>query len=46
MVNGSALAVAILSSVLRLFQNGSLRFYVYVFSTGLFVFMLYFTLSA
>jgi NADH-quinone oxidoreductase subunit L len=46
LVNGSALAVAIVSSVLRLFQNGQLRFYVYVFSTGLLAFILYFTLSA
>ena len=46
LVNGAAIAVAIVSALLRLFQNGSLRFYAYVFSTGLVVFLLYFTLSA
>ncbi len=46
LVNGTALAVAIFSSLLRLFQNGQLRFYVYVFSAGLLAFILYFTLSA
>ncbi len=46
LVNGSAIGVAIFSALLRLFQNGSLRFYAYAVSTGLLVFLLYFTLSA
>ncbi len=46
LVNGTALVVAVVSSILRLFQNGMLRFYAYVFSTGVLAFILYFTLSA
>ena len=46
LVNGSALMVAVVSSFMRLFHNGMLRFYVYVFSTGILAFILYFTLSA
>ena len=46
LVNGSAFVVAIISSLLRLFQNGSLRFYAYVFSVGIAMFILYFTLTA
>ncbi len=46
LVNGSAITVSIISAVLRLFQNGLLRFYAYVFSLGVLAFILYFTLTA
>jgi hypothetical protein len=34
------------SALLRLFQNGMLRFYAYVFAAGAAVFVIYLTLSA
>ncbi len=45
LVNGSALAVAILGAFLRLFQNGLVRFYAYTFAFGAAVFAIYMTLS-
>ena len=46
LVNGSALAVAMAGSVLRLFQNGLLRFYAYAFALGAAAFVLYLTFSS
>ena len=46
LVNGSAVAVSLAGSLLRLFQNGMLRFYAYVFAVGAAVFILYFSLSS
>ena len=45
LVNGSALVVAILSSVLRIFQNGMIRFYAWSFTIGVAVFVLYLSFS-
>ncbi len=45
LVNGTALGVSILGAVLRLFQNGLLRFYAWVFAAGVSAFILYLTLS-
>ncbi len=45
LVNGSALAVAITGSVLRLFQNGMVRFYAWSFTIGVTVFVLYLSFS-
>ena len=44
LVNGSALLVAIVSAVLRLLQNGMLRFYAWMVAAGTVAFMLYLTL--
>lgn len=44
-VNGSALVVAVLGSVLRLFQNGQVRFYAWSFTLGVSVFVLYLSFS-
>jgi len=41
LVNGSALVVSILGSVLRLFQNGMVRFYAWSIAIGVTVFVLY-----
>jgi NADH-quinone oxidoreductase subunit L len=41
LVNGSAVAVSILGSVLRLFQNGMVRFYAWSLAIGVTVFVLY-----
>ena len=46
LVNGSALAVAVVGSVLRLFQNGLVRFYAWSITIGLAVFALYLVFSA
>ena len=45
LVNGSAILVAIVSALLRLFQNGRLRFYAWVFASGAAGFILYLTVS-
>jgi NADH-quinone oxidoreductase subunit L len=45
LVNGSAFLVAISGAVLRLFQNGLVRFYAYTFAVGVTVFVLYLTFS-
>jgi len=45
LVNGSALAVAITGSMLRLFQNGMVRFYAWSFTIGVTVFVLYLSFS-
>ncbi len=44
LVNGSALLVAIVSAVLRLLQNGMLRFYAWMLAAGTVAFMIYLTL--
>ena len=44
LVNGSALLVAVTSAVLRLLQNGMLRFYAWMMAAGAVAFMLYLTL--
>jgi NADH-quinone oxidoreductase subunit L len=41
LVNGSALMVTFTGGILRLIQNGMLRFYAYAFAVGLAVFVLY-----
>ncbi len=46
LVNGSALAVYLLGSVLRLFQNGLVRFYAWTFTVGVAVFVLYLSFSS
>ena len=46
LVNGSAIFVAISGSLLRLFQNGLLRFYAYAFVVGVAVFFLYLSLAS
>ncbi|MFH1844515.1 MAG: NADH-quinone oxidoreductase subunit L [bacterium] len=46
LVNGSAIFVAITGSILRLFQNGMLRFYAYVFALGVAAFFLFLSLSS
>jgi len=45
LVNGSALVVAVVGSVLRLFQNGLIRFYAWSFTIGVAVFVLYLSFS-
>jgi NADH-quinone oxidoreductase subunit L len=45
LVNGSAFFVAVTGSLLRLLQNGLVRFYAYVFAVGVTVFLLYLTFS-
>ncbi len=45
LVNGSALTVAITGSMLRLFQNGMVRFYAWSFTIGVTVFVLYLSFS-
>jgi NADH-quinone oxidoreductase subunit L len=45
LVNGSALMVAITGSILRLFQNGMVRFYAWSFTIGVTVFVLYLSFS-
>ena len=45
LVNGTALAVAIIGSLLRLFQNGMIRFYAWSITIGLSVFVLYLVFS-
>ena len=44
LVNGSALVVAVLGSLLRLFQNGLVRFYAWTFTVGVAVFVVYLSL--
>jgi NADH-quinone oxidoreductase subunit L len=46
LVNGSAVAVAISGALLRLFQNGQLRFYAYAFVLGATAFVVYLSLSS
>jgi NADH-quinone oxidoreductase subunit L len=46
LVNGTALVVAVLGSIVRLFQNGMVRFYAWSITAGVTVFVLYFILSA
>jgi NADH-quinone oxidoreductase subunit L len=45
LVNGTALAVAVVGSILRLFQNGLVRFYAWSFTIGVAVFVLYLSFS-
>jgi len=45
LVNGSAVAVTITGAVLRLLQNGMIRFYAYMFVIGVTVFAVYLTFS-
>ncbi len=45
LVEGSALVVAVVGSVMRLFQNGLVRFYAWSFSIGVAVFVLYLSFS-
>ncbi len=45
LVKGSALVVAVVGSVLRLFQNGLVRFYAWSFTLGVTVFVLYLSFS-
>jgi len=45
LVNGSALVVAIIGSVLRIFQNGMVRYYAWAFTIGVTVFVLYLSFS-
>jgi len=45
LVNGSALVVAVIGSVLRIFQNGMIRFYAWSFTIGVAVFVLYLSFS-
>ncbi len=45
MVNGSAFGVAITGAILRLFQNGLVRFYAWSFAVGVTVFLVYLTFS-
>ena len=45
LVNGTALAVAIFASILRVFQNGMVRFYAWAISIGVTVFVLYLSFS-
>jgi NADH-quinone oxidoreductase subunit L len=45
LVNGSALMVAVTGSMLRLFQNGMVRFYAWSFTIGVTVFVLYLSFS-
>ena len=46
LVNGSAVLVSVISSLLRLFQNGRLRFYAYVFALGAAAFVLFLFFSS
>ena len=46
LVNGSALMVALTGSILRLLQNGMLRFYAYAFAVGVAAFVLYLSFSS
>ncbi len=46
LVNGSALLVYLLGSVLRLFQNGMVRFYAWTFTIGVAVFVLFLSFSS
>ena len=46
LVNGSALTVAITGALLRIFQNGMIRFYAWSFTIGVTVFVLYLSFSA
>jgi len=45
LVNGSALVVAVIGSVMRLFQNGLIRFYAWSFTIGVAFFVLYLSFS-
>ncbi len=45
LVNGTGFAVAIVAAVLRLFQNGMIRFYAWSITIGLAVFVLYLSFS-
>ncbi|MCP4570730.1 MAG: NADH-quinone oxidoreductase subunit L [bacterium] len=45
LVNGSALVVAVVGSVVRLFQNGMVRFYAWSITVGVTVFVLYLCFS-
>jgi NADH-quinone oxidoreductase subunit L len=45
LVNGSALLVSVVGMVLRLFQNGMVRFYAWSITVGLAVFVLYLSFS-
>ena len=45
MVNGSAFGVAITGAILRLFQNGLVRFYAWSFAVGVTAFLVYLTFS-
>jgi NADH-quinone oxidoreductase subunit L len=44
LVNGTALVVAVVGSLLRLLQNGLVRFYAWSFSVGVAVFVVYLSL--
>lgn len=45
LVNGSALLVAVIGWILRIFQNGQVRFYAWSFTVGVAVFVLYLSFS-
>jgi NADH-quinone oxidoreductase subunit L len=45
LVNGSALTVAIFGSIIRIFQNGMIRFYAWSFTIGVTVYVLYLSFS-
>jgi NADH-quinone oxidoreductase subunit L len=45
LVNGSALTVAIVGAILRIFQNGMIRFYAWSFTIGVTVYVLYLSFS-
>jgi NADH-quinone oxidoreductase subunit L len=45
LVNGSALVVAVVGSLLRLMQNGLVRFYAWSFTVGVAVFVVYLSLK-
>jgi NADH-quinone oxidoreductase subunit L len=45
LVNGSALTVAIVGAVMRIFQNGLIRFYAWSFTIGVTVYVLYLSFS-
>jgi len=45
LVNGSALVVAVVGSLLRLLQNGLVRFYAWSFTVGVAVFVVYLSLK-
>jgi NADH-quinone oxidoreductase subunit L len=45
LVNGSALVVAVVGSLLRLLQNGLVRFYAWSFTVGVAVFVIYLSLK-
>ncbi len=46
LVNGTAVAVAITGAVLRLFQNGLVRFYAWAFAAGAAAFVVYLTIRS